>query len=96
MPKGSKGSWFPPADDPGTHENNLREWRDLIGATQKELATMAKINSPSTISAFETGRRQPFIQEAYRLAAVFECSVQDLWPDSVQTTKETHIVRKVV
>lgn len=56
---------------------NVREYRRRAGMTQQELADAAHVSS-RTIISIEKGQYNPSLMLAYRLARVFDVSVEDL------------------
>lgn len=48
-------------------QNNLKEVREFLGLTQSELARKSALQ-PSAINHFESGRREPNIQNLAKLA----------------------------
>jgi putative transcriptional regulator len=74
-------------------ENCLCEKRRERGWSQHKLADLARI-SRSNVSAIEIGRLAPSIAIALRLAAVFECSVEDLFVLSESGSRKTAIRQK--
>jgi transcriptional regulator with XRE-family HTH domain len=59
-------------------ENDLREFRNLGGWSQEQLAERSGL-SRAGISAIETGRLIPSAAAALALAAALECRVEDLF-----------------
>ena len=61
--------------------NRLRELRDARGWSQGELAERLEV-SRQTVNALETGKYDPSLPLAFRLAATFDCTIEDLFfPD---------------
>lgn len=58
-------------------KTRIRELRTSGGMTQQELADMVSVSS-RTIISIETGRYSPSLMLAYRIARVFNISVEDL------------------
>lgn len=58
--------------------NNIKEYREKQGYSQKELAKLLKI-SPSYLSGIERGERDLSIKLAYRIAVTLDCSLDDLF-----------------
>lgn len=56
----------------------LRQLRTETGMGQADLAVMLNV-TPSTISQYETGKRQPDMATLQRLADIFRVSVDYLW-----------------
>ncbi len=62
-------------------ENALREYRDRHGLSQRELAERVAVTR-QTINAIEGDRYDPSVELVFKLAAFFECPVEDLFhPD---------------
>lgn len=59
-------------------ENLVKEYRVSAGMTQLDLADAAGVSRQSVIS-IERGRYVPSLQLALRLAAIFECSTDELF-----------------
>ncbi|WP_248910056.1 helix-turn-helix transcriptional regulator [Halocatena marina] len=59
-------------------ENTLKVWRAKRNLTQKELATEVDV-SRQTINAIEGGRYDPSLELAFKLAAYFDCRIEDLF-----------------
>ncbi|MFT4950067.1 MAG: putative transcriptional regulator [Natronomonas sp.] len=68
-------------------ENSLDEYRGQFGVSQRELAEHIGVTR-QTINAVERDRYDPSVELVFKLAAFFECSVDDLFcPDiTVETT----------
>lgn len=61
--------------------NRLRELRDTRGWSQGELATQLDV-SRQTINALETGKYDPSLPLAFRIAKLFHCRIEDIFlPD---------------
>ncbi len=59
-------------------ENHLEQLRAQKGLTQQELADLARV-SRQTIISLESGRYNPSIILAFRLARLFGVTVEDLF-----------------
>ncbi|MCL1913718.1 MAG: helix-turn-helix transcriptional regulator [Eubacteriaceae bacterium] len=59
-------------------QNKVRELREGLGLTQKELAAHVKV-SRQAINAIETGKFDPSIWLAYNLAKFFDISIESLF-----------------
>ncbi len=59
-------------------QNNVREMRENLGLTQKELAERMGV-SRQAINAIETGKFDPSIWLAYDLARYFAVSIEILF-----------------
>lgn len=62
-------------------ENSLDEYRAEFGLSQRELADHVEVTR-QTINAIERDRYNPSVELVFKLAAFFECVVEDLFhPD---------------
>lgn len=61
--------------------NKLKAARFLLGLTQWDLSSVAKIN-PSKISLIETGRINPSNEEKSRLATALSRRPEEVFPDN--------------
>lgn len=61
-----------------TVHNRVREYRESLGLTQGELARAARVSRQS-VNSIERGRYTPSLPLALRFAAIFECSVDELF-----------------
>lgn len=59
-------------------DNDVKIRRSRRGVTQEELAEAVDV-SRRTISALESGRYNPSLELAYRIAAYFDCSIEDVF-----------------
>ncbi|XVH31256.1 helix-turn-helix transcriptional regulator [Haloferacaceae archaeon DSL9] len=59
-------------------DNTLKIWRAKRDLTQKELATEVDV-SRQTINAIERGRYDPSLELAFKLAAYFDCRIEDIF-----------------
>lgn len=61
--------------------NRLRELRDARGWSQAELAERLEV-SRQTVNALETGKYDPSLPLAFRIARLFEGRIEDVFmPD---------------
>jgi len=61
--------------------NRLRELREREGLSQGELALRLEV-SRQTINALETGKYDPSLPLAFRIARLFDCRIEDVFlPD---------------
>ena len=58
--------------------NRLRELRDVKGWSQGELAERLDV-SRQTVNALETGKYDPSLPLAFRIAAVFGASIESIF-----------------
>ena len=58
--------------------NRLRELRDVKGWSQGELAERLDV-SRQTVNALETGKYDPSLPLAFRIAAVFDASIESIF-----------------
>ncbi|MFJ7745207.1 helix-turn-helix transcriptional regulator [Peribacillus sp. NPDC097295] len=59
-------------------KNNLRELRKSHHITQEKLSELTGV-SRQTIISIETGRFDPSIKLAYKLAKVFDMTIEDIF-----------------
>jgi putative transcriptional regulator len=59
-------------------QSNLREYRDREGLSQGALGEAVGVTR-QTINAVERGRYDPSLELALKLAAHFDCAVEDLF-----------------
>jgi len=59
-------------------KNNLEEKRKEYGITQEELADKLEV-SRQTINSLEKGRYNPSILLAFKIARLFELSIEDIF-----------------
>lgn len=59
-------------------ENDLKVWRARADLTQAELAEEIGV-ARQTINSIERGRYDPSLELAFRLAAYFDCRVEDVF-----------------
>lgn len=67
-------------------ENSLPQRRSEIGWSQQRLADELGV-SRQTIISIEKGRYDPSLPLAFRLAAVFQCRIEDLFTQDQQTAR---------
>lgn len=61
--------------------NRLRELREREGLSQGELALRLDV-SRQTVNALETGKYDPSLPLAFRIARLFACRIEDVFlPD---------------
>ena len=58
--------------------NRLRELRDVKGWSQGELAERLDV-SRQTVNALETGKYDPSLPLAFRIAAVFDARIESIF-----------------
>ena len=62
-------------------KNRLRELREREGLSQGELALRLDV-SRQTVNALETGKYDPSLPLAFRIARLFACRIEDVFlPD---------------
>lgn len=59
-------------------ENSLKVWRAREDLTQADLAQQVDV-SRQTINAIETGRYDPSLELAFKLARRFDCRIEDVF-----------------
>lgn len=67
--------------------NQIPTYREREGLSQGELATAVGV-SRQTINAVERDRYDPSLELAFKLAAYFECHVEDLFEPDIEPTKQ--------
>lgn len=65
-------------------KNDLRERRDEHGLSQADLALAVDVTR-QTINAIERERYDPSLDLAFKLAAYFECHIEDLFDPELPT-----------
>ena len=58
--------------------NDLKVWRARRDITQAELAEAVDVTR-QTINAVETGRYNPSLELAFKLAQYFDCAIEDIF-----------------
>lgn len=59
-------------------KNNIKTLRATFNLTQEDLANRIEV-SRQTINAIEKGKFDPSLPTAFRLAAVFKCTIEELF-----------------
>lgn len=59
-------------------KNRLRELRQEYGITQEQLSKKVGVSRQSII-AIETGKYDPSLQLAFKLAKQFECTIEEVF-----------------
>ncbi|MFI8380103.1 helix-turn-helix transcriptional regulator [Leeuwenhoekiella sp. NPDC079379] len=59
-------------------KNNIKNLRATFNLTQEDLANRIEV-SRQTINAIEKGKFDPSLPTAFRLAAVFKCTIEELF-----------------
>ena len=65
-------------------DNNLKVWRAKEDLTQAELAKQVEV-SRQTINAIETGKYDPSLELAFKLADRFDCHIEDIFTNDPDT-----------
>jgi len=65
-------------------ENNLPRRREAVGLSQGELAEAVGVTR-QTINAIERERYDPSLELAFKLAAHFECHIEDIFQPEENT-----------
>ncbi len=68
--------------------NNLWIVRKHVGLAQKSVAKLLGHRSTSVISEYENGKLLPSLATAFRLAAVYDRPITDLYPDLYRQIQE--------
>ncbi len=58
--------------------NTIKDYRARFNMTQEDLAQSINV-SRQTINAIEKGKFDPSLPTAFRLAAIFKCSIEELF-----------------
>ncbi|MFV0258856.1 MAG: helix-turn-helix transcriptional regulator [Acidimicrobiales bacterium] len=66
--------------------NRLKELRAVRGWSQAHLADLLDV-SRQTVNAIETGRYDPSLPLAFRLAAVFDTRIEELFQPDVEAAR---------
>lgn len=64
--------------------NDIATYREREGLSQGELATAVGV-SRQTINAVERDRYDPSLELAFKLAAYFECRIEDLFEPDIES-----------
>ncbi len=62
-------------------KNRLRDLRTARGWTQGDLAVRLEV-SRQTVNAIEVGKFDPSLPTAFRIARLFETTIEDVFEDS--------------
>lgn len=68
--------------------NLLRKYRKVRGLTEKDVARLLNLKSPSRISRWEKGACLPSLVNAFRLARLYRVMVDALFTDLADSLKE--------
>jgi putative transcriptional regulator len=63
-------------------KNHLREMRAARGWSQSDMAEKLEV-SRQTVNAIETGRYDPSLPLAFKLARLFQVPIEDIFVDDV-------------
>ncbi|MDW8515065.1 helix-turn-helix transcriptional regulator [Priestia flexa] len=58
--------------------NNIKEFREKKGWSQSELARQLNVHK-SWVHKLETGKKEPTLRMALRMANILECRVEDIF-----------------
>jgi transcriptional regulator, XRE family len=64
-------------------DNSLDKYREEFGISQRELAEHVEVTR-QTINAVEGDRYDPSVELVFKLAAFFQCAVEDLFHPDVE------------
>ncbi|MBL9144624.1 MAG: helix-turn-helix transcriptional regulator [Verrucomicrobiaceae bacterium] len=64
-------------------KNHLKEMRSARGWSQSDMAEKLEV-SRQTVNAIETGRYDPSLPLAFKLARLFKVSIEDIFVDEVR------------
>lgn len=59
-------------------EHRIKELRSAFGLTQEQLSEQIGV-SRQTIISIESGRYNPSLELAYKIAKVFQCQIEDVF-----------------
>lgn len=68
--------------------NHLKNLRGEKGWSQAALGEKLNV-SRQTINAIETGRYDPSLPLAFKLARLFECAIEDIFDDALEPLNKT-------
>jgi len=66
--------------------NRLKDMRAKQGWSQAALGDLLQISRQS-VNAIETGRYDPSLPLAFKIARLFDCSIEDIFDDGFYTEK---------
>jgi putative transcriptional regulator len=69
-------------------KNHVRDYREAAGLSQADLAAAVDVTR-QTINAIERERYDPSLELAFKLAAHFDCRVEDLFDPGIDTADDT-------
>lgn len=73
--------------------NNLKKYRKKAGLTLAELGDRCGCGKSYLCTLEKAQKTNPSLQTAYKISAVFNCAVEDIWPNNVKTILiETKII----
>jgi len=84
-----------PATKNKTRGHLIAYYRKLCGLTQAELGKKLGL-SAKAISAWETGRNEPNMGQAYDLAQVFDIDITDLMSKPSQATEKKEDLMEII
>ncbi len=59
-------------------ENRIKDLRKIKGLTQEELSQLVGVSRQSIV-AIETGKYNPSLKLAYRIASQFNCAIEEVF-----------------
>jgi len=65
-------------------QNTLKTLRAGKGLSQQALGELLDVSRQS-VNAIETGRYDPSLPLAFKIARVFDCAIEDIFTDAAQT-----------
>ena len=65
-------------------KNSLKVWRAKEDLTQAELAKQVRV-SRQTINSIETGKYDPSLELAFKLADRFDCAIEEIFTYEPET-----------
>jgi len=75
-------------------KNNLKIIRKKLNTPAKKLAELSGVSS-SLICYYEKGEREPLLSTAYKIAAVLDVTVYEIWPPNIEIIEQTITIRKI-
>jgi transcriptional regulator with XRE-family HTH domain len=69
--------------------NRLKEYRDIYGLSQKDVAFLLGIKGSTRIGQWERGVKTPCMTHLLKLSLIYRALVNDLYFDLLQEYKDT-------
>jgi len=74
--------------------NNLKMLRENHAYSLQDLAELCGVSKPQ-LHVLEKPEANPTLQTAYKIAAVFNVPVADIWPNNFKVIETTITVRRI-